>query len=335
MRGIARQIAYSVIDFASNRRRAQEWTAARTRWEAAKVVFAAERRAERPMTYREFALAGAAAGDRVSESVASVLLGVTVGSRQTPSRAEPTSAPAQERNDLTRPQRSMSIAELRTRLAQIGEESSELREQARVRREELERIAPPPKLEEVLAAERAALRTKVASETDFTDAEWRHLTELRRRLRSWNPIAGSIARAEAQQMLDTREKRGNAALGAAQEQFEKDKVPEIQRRIEALERPYREYVQASYGYEDQMRDAGETLRRSIPKISERLEVLERAGVASLEPVSPSADLTGIGRAVAAAYRSLPEETTRVIEREMRREERNRDRDRDRGMDFDR
>jgi hypothetical protein len=335
MRGIARQIAYSVIDFASNRRRAQEWTAARTRWEAAKVVFAAERRVERPMSYREFALAGAAAGDRLSERVASVLLGVVVGSRQRPSRGEPPAASTHERNTPLQPQRPMSIAELRTRLAHIGEEIGELRDEARLRREGLERVAPPPKLEEVLAAERAALRTKVARETDFTDTEWSHLTELRKRLRSWNPIAGSIARAEAQQMLDTREKRGNEALGAAQEQFEKDKVPEIQRRVEALERPYREYVQASYGYEDQMRDAGETLRRTIPKISERLEVLERAGVLSLESVSPTADLTRIGHAVKAAYRSLPEETVRVIERDMRREERNRDRDRDRGMDFDR
>src|ERR1700693_1444786 len=66
MRGIARQIAYSVIDFASNRRRAQEWTAARVRWEATKVVFAAERRVERPMSYREFAVARAAAGDRAA-----------------------------------------------------------------------------------------------------------------------------------------------------------------------------------------------------------------------------------------------------------------------------
>jgi hypothetical protein len=333
MRGIVRQIAYSVIDFASNRRRAEEWAAAHTRWEATKVVFAAERRVERPMTYREFALAGAAAGDRVSERVASQLLGVAVGSRQAPARGEPPAAPAQERNTLLQPQRSMSIAEVRTRLVQIGEEISDLREEARVRREGLERVAVPPKLEEVLAAERAALRTKVARETDFTDTEWRHLTELRKRLRSWNPIAGSIARAEAQQMLDTREKRGNAALGAAQEQFEKDKVPEIQRRIEALERPYREYVQASYGYEDQMRDAGETLRRTIPRISDRLEVLERAGILSLESVSPKTDVAGIARTVKAAYRSLPEDTVRVIERDMKREERNRDRGR--GMDFDR
>lgn len=337
MRGIARQIAYSVIDFASSRRRAQEWTTARTRWEAAKVVFAAERRVERPVTYREFALAGAAAGDRASERVASQLLGVAVGSRQAPSRVEPPAASTHERNTLLQPHRSMSIAELRTRLAQIGEEISGLREEARVRRAELERVAPPPRLEEVLAAERAALRTKVARETDFTDTERRHLTELRKRQRSWNPIARSWARAEEQQMLEIREKRGNAALRTAQEQFEKNRVPEIQRGIEALERPYREYVRASLDYEEQMRNAGETLRRSLSDISDRLEVLERAGVLSLESVSPTSDLTGIGRAVQAAHRSLPEETARAIERDLRRERREleRNRDRSRGMDFDR
>ena len=332
MRGVVRKIAYSMIDFASNRRRAQEWTTARTRWEAAKVVFAAERRVERPMSYREFALAGAAAGDRASERVASQLLGVAVGSRQAPSRTESPTASTQERNTLPQPQRSMSIAEVRARLAQIGEEISDLREVARVRREELERVAVPPSLEKVLAAEREALAARIARETDFTDTERRHLIELRKRQRSWNPIARSGAKTEERQMLETREKRGNAALGTAQEQFEKNRVPEIQRGIEALERPYREYVQASYGYEDQMRDAGEALRRSIPKVSERLEVLERAGVLSLDSVSPTVDLTGIGHAVKAAYRSLPEETARVIEREIRRE---RDRDRDRGMDFDR
>jgi hypothetical protein len=333
MRGIVRQIAYSVIDFASDRRRAQEWTVARTRLEAAKVVFAAERRVERPMSYREFALAGAAAGDRASERVASMLLGVAVGSRQAPSRGERPAASRHERNDLTRTQKAMSITELRTRLAQIGEETGDLREVARVRRGELECVAPPPRLEEVLAAERAALRTKVARETDFTDTERRHLTELQKRQRSWNPIARSGARAEEQQMLETREQRGNAALGTAQEQFEKNRVPEIQRRIEALERPYREYVRASLDLEDQMRNAGETLRETLPKISDRLEVLERAGVASLESISPISDLTGIGRAVQAAHRSLPEETARAIERDIRREERNRDRSR--GMDFDR
>jgi hypothetical protein len=249
MRGIVRQIAYSVIDFASNRRRGQEWTAARTRWEAAKVVFAAERRVERPMTYREFALVGAAAGDRASERVASQLLGVAVGSRQAPSRSEPPAASTHERNTLLQPQTSMSIAELRTRLAQIGEEISDLREVARIRRGKLEIVAPPPSLEKVLAAEREALAARIARETDFTETERRHLIELRKRQRSWNPLARSGARAEEQQMLETREQRGNAALGTAQEQFEKNRVPEIQRSIEALERPYREYVRVSLDLE--------------------------------------------------------------------------------------
>jgi hypothetical protein len=337
MRGIVRQVAYSVIDFASNRRRAQEWTAARARWEATKVVFAAERRVERPMTYREFALAGAAAGDRASERVALQLLGVAVGSRQALSRSEPPAASAHERNTLLQPQRSMLIAELRTRLAQIGEEISDLREGARVRREALERVAVPPSLEKVLAAERETLAARIARETDFTEAERRHLIELRKRQRSWNPIARSGAKSEEQQMLESREKRGNAALGTAQEQFEKDRVPEVKRSIEALERPYREYVLTSLGLEDQMRKAGETLRRSLPDISEGLEVLERAGVLSLESVSPTSGLKGIGHAVQAAYRSLPEKTVNAIERDIRREQRELEsiRDRSRGMDFDR
>jgi hypothetical protein len=66
-------------------------------------------------------------------------------------------------------------------------------------------------------------------------------------------------------------------------------------------------------------------------------VLERAGVLSLESVSPTSDLKGIGRAVQAAYRNLPEKTVRAIERDIRREQRELEsiRDRSRGMDFDR
>ena len=337
MRGIVRQVAYWVINSIDDRRRAQEWTTARTRWEATKVVFAAEWRVERPMTYREFALAGVAAGDRASERVASQLLGVAVGSRQAPSRSEPPAASTQERNTQPQPQRSMSIAELRTRLAQIGEEISDLREVARIRRGKLERVTIPPNLEKVLAAEREALAERIARETDFTDAERRHLIELRKRQRSWNPIARSGAKSEEQRILENREKRGNAALGTAQEQFETDRVPEIKRGIEALERPYREYVYASLDLEDQMRNASETLRRALPKISDSLEVLERAGVLSLESVSPASDLKDIGRAVQAAYRSLPEKTANAIERDIRREQREleRIRDRSRGMDFDR
>jgi hypothetical protein len=228
----------------------------------------------------------------------------------------------------------MSIAEVRTRLAQIGEETSDLREAARIRREELERVVVPPKLEDVLAAERGALRARIARETDFTEAERMHLIELRKRQRSWNPIARSGARAEEQQMLKNREQRGNAALGTAQEQFEKDRVPEIQRGIEALERPYREYIHASLDLEEQMRNGDKTLRRTLPKISDGLEVLERAGVLSLEAVSPTSDLTAITSAVKAAHRGLPEETVRVIERDIRREQRELERIRDRSHEID-
>src|SRR6202035_1981571 len=151
---------------------------------------------------------------------------------------------------------------------------------------------------------------------------------------SWNPLARIGAKSEEQQMLATREKRGNAALGTAQEQFEKDRVPEIQRGIEALERPYREYVRDSLGLEDQMRNASEALRRTLPDICDSLEVLERAGVLSLESVSPTSDLKGIGRAVQAAYRSLPEKTRNAIERDIRRERRELERIGDRSLEID-
>jgi hypothetical protein len=331
MRGIARQIAYSVIDFASNRRRAQEWTAARTRWEAAKVVFAAERRVEGPMTYREFALAGAAAGDRASERVASQLLGVVAEKRQVLSRDEPASAPAHRRDDLMRSPESMPIAELRSRLAQIGKDASGRYEEANARRQGLERIDRPPTLEEVLAAERAAIRAKITKETDLNDMERRRLTELRTRQRSWNPVARSVAKAEEQQVLEAREQRFGAALRTAHEQFENDRVPDIQRGRGALERRYKEYVRASLGYESEMRDARETLRQALPRIFDQLEVLERAGVASLEAVPPKTGLMAIANAVSDSHRSLPPATVAAIERDLRRE-RNRDRERafDRG-----
>jgi hypothetical protein len=135
-------------------------------------------------------------------------------------------------------------------------------------------------------------------------------------------------------MLATREQRGNAALGTAQEQFEQNRVPEIKRGIEALERPYREYVRDSLGLEEQMRNASETLRRTLPKICDSLEVLERAGVLSFESVSPTSDLKGIGHAVQAAYRSLPEKTRNAIERDIRREQRELERIRDRSLEMD-
>jgi hypothetical protein len=331
-RGVARQIAYWAIDSVTDRRRAQEWAAARTRWEATKVVFAAEQRMERPMTYRDFAVARAAAGDRVAANVTSQLLGVTGGSRQVPSRGESASVPAHQRDDLIRPQRSMPIGELRSRLEQIAKDASELYEEAKTRRQGLERIAPAPKLEDLLSAERAALRAKIARETDFTDAERKQLVELRARQRSWNPIARNAAKAQQQQMLEAHDKRRDNALQLAQEEFEKKRVPHVQRDHVALERRYQDYVRASLGYEDQMRDARETLRRSLPDISNRIEVLERAGVASLESVSPTTDCAGITRAVEAAHRSLSEETAKVIETNLRRE---RNRDRLRGMEIDR
>ena len=328
MRGAARQIAYWAIDFINDRRRAQEWAAARVRWEAAKVVFTAERRGERPMPYREFALARAAAGDRVAARVTSQLLGVALEKRQVPSRGEPASAHTQD--DLKRHRESMSIAELRLRLAQVGKDASGLYEEANTRRKGLERIDCPPTLEEVLAAERAAIRVKIAKETDLTDAERRRVAELRRRQRSWNPIARSLAKSEEQQILKAREQRRDDALRKAQEQFDKNRVPDIQRSHGAHERRYKDYVRASLDYENEMREARETLRQTLPKIFERMEVLERAGVASLEAVSPRADLTGIARSVDAAYRGLPPGTAAAIERDLKRE-----RSRDRERTFDR
>jgi G3E family GTPase len=224
----------------------------------------------------------------------------------------------------------MSIAELRLRLAQVGKDASGLYEEANTRRKGLERIDCPPTLEEVLAAERAAIRVKIAKETDLTDAERRRVAELRRRQRSWNPIARSLAKSEEQQILKAREQRRDDALRKAQEQFDKNRVPDIQRSHGAHERRYKDYVRASLDYENEMREARETLRQTLPKIFERMEVLERAGVASLEAVSPRADLTGIARSVDAAYRGLPPGTAAAIERDLKRE-----RSRDRERTFDR
>src|SRR5208282_4282853 len=107
--------------------------------------------------------------------------------------------------------------------------------------------------------ERAALGAKIARETDFTDAERKRLIELRVSQRSWNPIARSVAKAEERSMLDAREQRRDDSLRTAQQKFEKKRVPDIQRGHEALERRYRDYVRASLDYEDQMRQARETL----------------------------------------------------------------------------
>jgi hypothetical protein len=226
--------------------------------------------------------------------------------------------------------RVVSLDEVRARLGTIRAEEEARYERARAERERLPRVAQPPTLDDVLAMERKRIEKQSADATQFTEAERRKLTEFAEQKRSWNPLArASATKAEAAQHEVLRTRR-MAALGGALREFETRDVPQIAKRIAGDERRYREYITASLALEGEMHEARRALRDGIPRVEQRVSILERAGITQFEGYASrsNAPLDQLAVAIDQQYCALPDAARHQAERSVRREDRARDRSRE-------
>jgi hypothetical protein len=317
---LAHHLAYWSIDAVMARRRAHEYNTSRLRWEATKIALATERglaRKEKPMDYRSFVTEQARAGDVGAQRVLDVL----VPARR-PVRVEP-----------QRESRPVGLHEVRLRLDVIRAEEEAGYECARGNRERLQRVAHPAKLDDVLSAERKWIEKQAADTTQTTEAEHARLTRIADQKRSWNPLTRVAAAREEQSLHATQRSRFEAAVTESMRNFEANDVPQISRRVATDERRYRQWVTTSLALEGQMREARELLRNRIPRIEQRISVLERRGTSHVEL---HGDMTRVGlRELAVAvdqqYSALSETLRREAERSILREQRDRDWSRDMSM----
>jgi hypothetical protein len=331
-RGLARQVAYWSINAIMARRRAQEYAGARVRWQATKIVLASEHglaREEKPMDYRSFITESARAGDRAAQRVLAEFERQTRETAAATERHEHAGG-AQPRRSPQVEARALSLSEVRARLDIIRAEEESRHERARLERERLERVAPPKSLEELLVVERERIRAATDAATALTDAERMRLRKLAGEKRSWNPLTRVAAARDEETLLAGRQSRYETSLRAALEKFERREVPQQAERAATDERRYRQYIISKLALEDEMREARAALRKRLPHVEQRLEMLERGGVTRIDAgdLGPNAPLNEIAAAVDRQYHAMPEDTRRNIERSIRREQRALDRSRD-------
>jgi hypothetical protein len=315
---IIRQLAYWSIDVVMARRRAQEYDAARVRWEATKIVLASERRlvhGEKIMDYRSFVTEKARAGDQGAQRVLAMLTAPARSSQSTTAKGEP---------------RVVSLDEVRARLATIRAEEEARFDRARAERERLPRVAQPATLDDVLAMERKRIEKKTTEEVQFTEVERRKLTEFAELKRSWNPLTRASATKAEATLHEVLRARRVAALGGALREFEAHDVPQIGKRIAGDERRYREYITASLELEGEMREARRALRDGIPRVEQQVSILERAGLTQFEGCASrsNAPLDQLAVAIDQQYHALPDATRHQAERSVRRDGHARDRSRE-------
>jgi hypothetical protein len=310
---IARQLAYWSVDAVIGRRRAREHDAARVRWEATKIVLASERRLtreEKPLAYRSFVSERARSGDLGAQRVLDALVA--------PTRDRSEHVP---RRDL----RPVTLAEIRLRLNVIRAEEDGRYQRARLERQHLEHVAPPPTFDEALVAERQRIHERAAEATRYTDAERVRLAQLARERRSWNPLTRRAATKEEERLHGEQRSRYEKALADATHEFEQRDLPELEKQLAGHERVYRRYVAASLGLERERNNA-RAARDEVPKIEQRLNVLERAGVARIDcdAAMGAARLDDLAAAIEQQYQALPNEIRRDVEYSIRKEQRARD-----------
>lgn len=314
---VARQLAYWSIDIVMARRRAQEYDAARVRWEATKIVLASERqlvREEKIMDYRSFVTEKARAGDQGAQRVLAMLT--------TPARSSLSTAPKGE-------PRVVSLDEVRARLATIRAEQESQYERARAERERLPRVAQPPTLDDVLARERKRIEKQSADAAQLTEAERRKLAVFAEQKRSWNPLTRASATKAEAALHEVLRSRQMAALADAMRAFEGRDMPQIAKRVAGDERRYRQYANASLALEEEIREARSALRDRIPRVEQQVSILERAGITQFEGYASrsNAPLDQLAAAIDQQYRVLPDAARHQAERSVRREDRARDRSR--------
>ncbi len=319
---VARQLAYWSIDTIMNRRRAREYDAGRVRWEATKIVLASERklmRDEKPMDYRSHVSERARAGDLRAQRVLGGL-----------------GAPAHNRRErrTEAPWQPVTLAQVRERLRVIRAEEEARYEHARIERAHLTRVEKPLTVEQALASARKGIEARAGAATQFTPAERAQLARLTKEQQSWNPFVRSAAKKEAERLQARQHARHEAELARVVRNFESSDAKRIEQRIQSDQRVYHEYVGASLGLEEQMRQARAALRDEIPTLETRLKVLERAGVAQLicDGLALGARLDQLAAAVGRGYRVVPDVLRRDVEFAIRKEQRALSRTRSISMD---
>ena len=310
---IARQLAYWSLDAVMGRRRAKEYDAARVRWEATKIVLASERTLagkKKPLAYRAFVTELTRAGDLGAQRTLDALV-----------------APTRQRSEHV-PQRGLrpvALAEIRQRLNVIRAEEDGRYQRARLERQHLQRVARPPTLDEALIAERRRIQERAAEVTRYTDAERVRMAQLAREKRSWNPLIRRAATREEERLCGEQRSRYEKALAVATHEFEQRDLPALEKQLAGHERLYRRYVAASLGLERERNDA-RAARDELPRIEQRLVVLERAGVARIDcdAAMSAARLDDLTAAIEQQYKVLPNEVRRDVEYSIRKEQRARD-----------
>ena len=276
-------------------------------------MLASERRLareEKPLAYRLFVSERARAGDLGAQRVLDALV-----------------APTRKRDDHV-PQRELrpvTLTEVRLRLNVIRAEEEGRYQRARLERQHLQHVEPPPTLDEALVAERRRIQEHAAQATRCTDAELARLAQLAREKRSWNPLARRAATKEEERLCGEQRSRHEKALADATHEFEQHDLPQLEKDIAGRERAYRRYVNASLGLERERNNA-RAARDEVPGIEQRLNVLERAGVAQVRCVDPTSDarLDDLAAAIEHEYRALPNEIRRDVEYSIRKEQRARE-----------
>jgi hypothetical protein len=314
--GLARQVTYWTIDALTAQRRVREYRGARARWEATKIVLAAERgraHGEKPMDYRSFVAQQSRAGDAGAQRVLDDLV---AGRIKRSTQGRPVENPAFDRPSGA-PQgghSSMPIHQVKARLATIRATELARSERARREREGLERVEAPPKLDHVLDAQRRAIQGKEAQATAFTEEECTRLKQLASEKRSWNPLTRMVASRAEHQLRVALQSRYSTTLQRALKDFEQREVPRQTKRLAAIERRHRQYLMASLALEREMNEARNVVRHVLPRTERSLDLLERAGVQSVDGLGSSADAREIAAAVDRTYRSVPQAVRREAER---------------------
>ena len=178
--------------------------------------------------------------------------------------------------------------------------------------------------------ERERIRAATDAATALTDAERMRLRELAGEKRSWNPLTRVAAARSEEALRAVHQSRYETSLRVAMEKFEKQEVPQYAGRAATDERRYRQYITSSLALEDEMREARAVLRKRLPHVEQRLSMLERGGITSINAgdLGPNAQLSELAAALDRQYLALPEPVRRDIERSIRREQRARERSRE-------
>jgi len=225
--------------------------------------------------------------------------------------------------------RTVTIGEVRARLAVIVAEEQARYERARVERGRLSPIERPRSLDEVLSAKRQRLEKSVVDSTTFRSEERTKLAKLVELRSSWNPLTRAAAAKGESALHETLRARQAFCISKAMAEFETREAPQIARSTAAEEKRHKEYVGASMALEREVNGARVALRERVPMVEQQLNVLDRTGVQRVDnyPGKSTASLGQLAAAVAQQYRRIPDAERVEAERNLR-QHRSRDRMRD-------